>query len=413
VRVLLASKFLHHVGGVETYLRWLANALDAAGHEVALLGMSPPQGEPLMDFPAAAPIYLTPCRSYSEGAAHRVRSAAASVYSPTVGRICRAAIEEFQPDVVHFHCTCYQLTPAIFRETARASVPAFMTAHEYKLICANQILLDERRHQICTACLGRAALGKSASILRRGCINGSFPASLLAAVETPIAERLWGSCEGTVLAPSQFIADLLGRDGHVAGEIRHLELPWPPIRPPAARDDRDSVLFLGRLAHEKGISTALSAWRIASRDLPGVRFRLAGTGPDAQPAAAQVAREGLERVDFLGHLDAAAVAAELDRAIATVHPAVWYENSPFSVRESLCAGVPAIVSDLGGMAELVPPSAGWVEPAGDPARWAEAITRAVAERRAATAALTEAVAARWVGPDAHLEALLALYRVQR
>lgn len=37
----------------------------------------------------------------------------------------------------------------------------------------------------------------------------------------------------------------------------------------------------------------------------------------------------------------------------TVVPSIWWENRPLVIEESLMSGVPLIVSDIGGMAELV------------------------------------------------------------
>jgi hypothetical protein len=73
-RVLVVNKFLHHVGGVETYMKWLSANLDAEGYDVAFLGMPPPTGtaEMLLEGPS----FHTPFRDYHGRAAVKIRSAA-------------------------------------------------------------------------------------------------------------------------------------------------------------------------------------------------------------------------------------------------------------------------------------------------------------------------------------------------
>ena len=75
------------------------------------------------------------------------------------------AVEEFRPDVVHFHGTCFQLTPSVVSAVARRRVATLVTAHEYKLMCANQLLFDERAGQCCTDCVGVPATTKSIEVV--------------------------------------------------------------------------------------------------------------------------------------------------------------------------------------------------------------------------------------------------------
>ncbi|HVU61115.1 MAG TPA: glycosyltransferase [Mycobacteriales bacterium] len=407
MRVLLVTKFLHYVGGVETYVQWLARSLVDDGHEIALVGMAPQPEKPALQLPAGTELFTAPSRSYAADSDHRVRDALASVYSPAARQTMEAAIRSFRPDVAHFHSTCHQLTPSIFHAAARHRLPSVMTAHEYKLVCANQVLYDDRAQTVCTACVGVSAPRKFLAITSRRCIKGSIGGALLGAVEAPISTQLWGRTEGTVLAPSAFMAGVLRGDGLPSDRVEHLELPWPEVRVPEAVG-RDSVLYFGRIEKEKGIFVALDAWAKVHERLPGLTLRIAGAG-NALDEARHVGTR-LPRVEFLGHLQQAELARELDRSVMTVHPSLCNENSPFSVRESLCAAVPAVVSRIGGMPELVDEPTGRIVSPGDVEEWAEAIL-AEAERAIAGAdALLSAVTARRLSPTRHLESLVAAYQ---
>jgi glycosyltransferase involved in cell wall biosynthesis len=59
-----------------------------------------------------------------------------------------------------------------------------------------------------------------------------------------------------------------------------------------------------------------------------------------------------------------------------VVPSVWYENSPFAIHEARATRTPVLVSDLGGMAELVEEGRdGWRFRVGDAAHLAEHLER--------------------------------------
>lgn len=411
MRVLVASKFLHHVGGVETYVRWLARSLSDAGVEVGLFGMTPPPGEQLMDLPEV-PVWLTKQRSYEAGAPNRVRSALMSVWSPEAGLRMREAIRAFRPDVLHVHGTCYQLTPSVVEAAHDLAVPIVLTAHEFKLICANQTLFDNNRGEICTACVGVSPAEKMAAPLKRSCIKGSLPVTALGAIEGRVADRVWTTADPRILAPSRFMRDLLVRDGWPADRIDYADLPWrPQARRPvvdASERPRPNVVFLGRLAPNKGADRLLRSWAEIAPRHPDARLRILGDGSERASLESEVARRGIDRVDFLGHCGADVIERELAQACVTVHPARWHENSPFSVRESLMAGVPAIVADLGGMPEMVGPSSGRV--VGDDGALTAAISESLTSDLAGSARMAEEVSRRAVTEEDHLRLLDEVYR---
>ncbi len=416
MRVLVVSKFLHYVGGVETYVRYLAHSLADSGVEVGLLGMTPPEGAALMDLPAG-PRWFTANRSYAQGAAHRASSAAQSIWAPQAGRTMRRALAQFEPDVVHFHGTCYQLTPAVVKPVADAGIPAVLTAHEYKLICINQTLFDDAASSICTACVGCSSLGKITNPLQRSCLKGSLPVSAIGALESRVAEPVWRRADPRILAPSQFMRDRLVEDGWSADRVEYLDLPWRPaarnVAPPDDARPRHTLVFLGRLATIKGADRVIRAWSYLHETHPDVRLRILGDGEQRAALEAEVLARGLPRVDFLGHCEREQIDEELATALVTAHPSQCHENSPYSVRESLMAGVPAIVSRVGGMPEMVDRHTGWVVPHDDDVAWRETLAQALRAGLAQSDDLRASVLNRAVTEEDHLHRLRTVYDEER
>ncbi|MPY93232.1 MAG: glycosyltransferase [Acidimicrobiia bacterium] len=97
---------------------------------------------------------------------------------------------------------------------------------------------------------------------------------------------------------------------------------------------------------------------------------------------------------------------------AALLPARWHENMPLSVLETMAAAVPVVVTDLGGLPELVEHGRdGLVVPPDDPAALGEALRR-LAERPGEAEALGRAARAKAVarhGAADHLDRLQALY----
>jgi glycosyltransferase involved in cell wall biosynthesis len=114
------------------------------------------------------------------------------------------------------------------------------------------------------------------------------------------------------------------------------------------------VLFLGRLARQKGPDRFLEAAALLLNERPDVRFVVAGAG-ELRSGLEHRARElGIaSRVTFVGYLDPAAVGRALDGADVLVLPS---RAEPFGLAalEALSHGVPSVVPNDAGVAEVAP-----------------------------------------------------------
>jgi glycosyltransferase involved in cell wall biosynthesis len=119
--------------------------------------------------------------------------------------------------------------------------------------------------------------------------------------------------------------------------------------------DRPLVGFVGALGdRRKAFDTVFRAWiALCERPEWDADLLVVGAGAELPAWRRRTREQGLERrVQFLGRrLDMPTVFGALD---ALVHPA-RYEAYGLAVRESLCRGVPALVSASAGVAEHYPP----------------------------------------------------------
>jgi glycosyltransferase involved in cell wall biosynthesis len=277
-----------------------------------------------------------------------------------------AAIQRFEPDVVHFHNIYHQLSPSVLRPVRRSGARAVMTLHDYKLACPSYQLLDHGT--LCDACVGHSTL----HAVRRRCKGGSVSASALLSVESGI-HRVTGAY-GSVdrfISPSRFLADVMARAG-VAPERLVVVPHFLEAHDEVTSEPRRDVVVAGRLSPEKGIDVAV---RAAARLPEGVRLHVAGDGPERGRLEDLAVAVAPGRVTFHGRLDKDELRRLVASSVATVVPSRWHENQPMTILESYAVGVPVVVTHLGGMPELVNDGVdGCVVPPDDPRALAAALT---------------------------------------
>lgn len=137
------------------------------------------------------------------------------------------------------------------------------------------------------------------------------------------------------------------------------------------------VVTLARLVHQKGIDIFLDVAARVLRDHPGVRFAIAGDGPDAEKLKARARELDLgHRVRFLGRVNRPHLYLRAsDLFLLTSR----WEALPFSIVEAFQAGIPAVAAACSGVVELIDDTVGAVVPVGDVEAFAAAVGRIIAD----------------------------------
>jgi glycosyltransferase involved in cell wall biosynthesis len=147
--------------------------------------------------------------------------------------------------------------------------------------------------------------------------------------------------------------------------------------------DEPVVCYLGALSTEKDVGRAIAA--VAA--VPGLRLLVAGEGPARAELQAEAAREAPGRVVFAGVV--ASAASALAAADAIVLPSRTEGMPGVLIEAGLCA-VPAVATDVGGVAEIVADGeTGVLVSPGDAAALAAGLRRVLADPRPMGAAARE------------------------
>ncbi len=354
MRVLMVNKFLYPRAGAETYMLYVAQCLEADGHEVALFGMEHPENAQV-----AFRKFECPRLEFGRGLppgqkAEQVGRALKHAVTGAMRQLLLEACEAFKPDLIHAHNVYNQLSPALFRKMPE-SIPVLMTAHDYKPVCPNYSLFVKGK--TCTRCLQGSVLN---CVLHR-CCQDSLPVSTLSAVSSGWHRfrRTYENDYAGFIAPSRFMRDRLIEGGLSPEQVEVIhnfaQLP-KNVTPPG-----NGFLYAGRLCWEKGVDLMLSALaRLGDNSPP---LTIAGEGPLEEELKAFARQQGLTNIRWLGRVSPDQVVEELRQCAVSVIPSRWFENCSMSIMESLASGRPCVVSDSGGNAELVEPGrSGWVFP---------------------------------------------------
>lgn len=309
------------------------------------------------------------------------------------------AVRELGADLVHVH-NPLPLFGARSLEAAReAGARVVMHLHNYRLVCAIGIAYRDRAP--CTRCQGRRTLPG----VRLRC-RGNLPEAVTYGAGIAAQQRRILSVVDRFVVTTRGSERVLEELGLDLGE-RDVIANFLPASAFAERSQAGSgayALYAGRLTEEKGVDTAIEAARRS-----GVPLAIAGAGPDEQRLR-RLAGSGQQDVRFLGQLDAPALDEARARAAMTVVPSRWHEPQPYAVSESMAAGVPVLVSRMGGLPEMAGEDAAL--PPGHVGAWAAAMER-LWEVPRLRAGLGEAALSRAIslfGEDAYYERLMACYR---
>ncbi len=120
-----------------------------------------------------------------------------------------------------------------------------------------------------------------------------------------------------------------------------------------ALDNEKIILFMGRLVYEKGVQHLISAMPKILDRYHDSKLIIAGKGGMLDELKAQVKYLGIEnKVYFTGYLDSKQVCKMYKVADVAVFPST-YEPFGIVALEAMLAGVPTVVSDVGGLNETV------------------------------------------------------------
>jgi glycosyltransferase involved in cell wall biosynthesis len=267
-----------------------------------------------------------------------------TLWSTTSYKHLRTVLEEWRPDVAHFHNTFPLISPSAYWACRHAKVPVVQTLHNYRLACPVGTFF--REGQVCEDCATHSLVRS----VRHACYRQSRPMTAAVAANLLLHRflRTWTTAVDCYIGLSEFSRNKFIQLGIPANKIA-IKPNFAPIDPGVRTGEGSCAVYIGRLSVEKGLATLLAAWKQIG-DIPLV---LLGDGPLRETLRRQISLDNLNNVQLFGLAPADTVTTFLKKARFLVLPSVCYENFPLSMVEAYAAGVPVIASRLGALNELI------------------------------------------------------------
>ena len=118
-------------------------------------------------------------------------------------------------------------------------------------------------------------------------------------------------------------------------------------------DNEKIILFMGRLVYEKGVQHLISAMPKILQNYHDAKLIIAGKGGMLDQLKAEVEHLGLgNKVYFTGYMDHKSLCKLYKCADVSVFPST-YEPFGIVALEAMLAENPIVVSDIGGLNEIV------------------------------------------------------------
>jgi len=318
------------IGGQEMVVDELARQYQKLGHSVILLSPEPPHGLTARD------------KDYPYRIERHPRFVSTrwfvSWYEQALTRLHR----EFKYDIIHCH-NVYPNGYLAVKQKLRGGPPVVITSHGGDVRPDNPRFQKtglRERHQF--------AVQNADALVSIG----------------PFTDRGFQDLN----APRQSIHS-------IANGVHAEQLLQPAARPetiPNHVHSKRYMLFIGRLAHRKGVDTLIQA---AARQLAQIKdlahaphFVICGDGTERKALEALALQHRLEKhVTFMGNVRGEAKKWLLQNALTMVIPSREWEAYPMVLLEGFASGCSVVASDAPGLYGLVEHDVtGWVVPRENP-----------------------------------------------
>lgn len=173
------------------------------------------------------------------------------------------------------------------------------------------------------------------------------------------------------IAVSEFVKDRLLAQGYPPERtvVRPIGIPLDRFRATPGRARKPIVLFVGRLAPEKGCAHLIDVMRRVEQECPEAELVIVGDGP--LRASLERQAQGVPRCRFIGSVPREEVAAWMDQAQILCVPSVTLpseeaEGFGLVFAEAQAMALPVVSFEVGGIPEAVAHGeTGFLVPEGD------------------------------------------------
>jgi glycosyltransferase involved in cell wall biosynthesis len=354
---------LESYGGIEIEVQHMAAGLAAAGHEVTVLACGSSAGQRTIECDGVE------YRQLCLGTVFRPNARAVVAGIREFSRRVRVEIAGLDADLVHYHTRFPLFLNARWHARQHRRVPIVYHAHIWRPG-------DRMRFPV----FSRRAVGDAAGRV--------------------VDRRIANHCD-LVFAVSEFMRERViesaGVDPDHVVVIPNV-IDTETFSPASSTCDAPCIVFVGRMAHEKGVLLLIEAMAQVVREIPEATLRIVGPvrqGTEFGAYTAQCIRrvEALqlgEHVEFVGETPNPELPEVMRGGRLVAVPSVWDEAFGLVAIEGMACGRPVVASRTGALPELIDDGrTGRIVEPDDVEAWGRALVEVLRDDTLAETALIE------------------------
>jgi glycosyltransferase involved in cell wall biosynthesis len=245
---------------------------------------------------------------------------------------------------VHVQNFFPNFSPSVHRAAYLKGVPSVQAIRNYRLFCVSANLY--RNDKNCSDCVGRIFALPG---VVNGCYRKSRAASAVVATMQFVhkVKGTWSRDVVTFIALTKYVKDKLIESGVSSEKIRIKPNFVSASNVINIKQERNGVVYVGRMTHDKGIDILIAAWlKIETKQ----KLFLIGEGYSGVFTELELNNKNIY---LLGRMNLNDVYEVINKSLFLVMPVRWAEPFGRVVVEAYAQGTPVISANAGGLKELV------------------------------------------------------------
>lgn len=266
--------------------------------------------------------------------------------NPVIDDAFREYVKRVNPDVVHIGHLSHLSTQIPIIAKREFGLPVLFTIHDFWMFCHRGQLINPQNWEICP--LPNAAQCTKCAAFHYQ--KDDFESKLIEERDEHIRQTL--DCIDVFFAPSHTLENFFINMGVNRRKIVYAKYGFNVsklAKHPKKLHPEITFGFTGRIIHTKGIHLLCEAFNNVKGN---AKLLIYG---DYKSGYGNRLKEqySSDRIQFKGPYHNNELQSVLDSLDVLVCPSIWLENAPLVIQEAQSVELPVLVSDKGGMAELV------------------------------------------------------------
>ena len=266
-------------------------------------------------------------------------------------KILNKKIEKFNPDVAYIHNTWFKGSLGIFDELKEKNIEIILKLHNLRFYCTKSFFSSQHFNGDAT-CYSCGKKRNSMGLLNKYYDNSNLKSFFVSSYGRKYFQII-KDYDIKLLVLSEFHKKFLNDLGidenkiyifpnYIKNQNTNFEIKKP--------EERNTVLYAGRISKEKGVFDLIETWKKAKLD--NLKLILVGSGPEVDQLNKQIENE--KNIFYKGELTNQEVMDLINESRAVVSSTHLYEGQPTLFCEASSLGIPSIFPKSGGIIDFFP-----------------------------------------------------------